>query len=255
MEVEKNDRLVSLNGEIQKANRLRYEVSIQFANCRQLRETLYGYVKKYRSYLSSCCSNITPVHIVIKENTFEPLSLFVPGEQELDRYEEYIESISNHASLMNCFYRCLIEVKRSFRECLATWELLSSYFETVGLGVYYKEGKDTSFLEEMEVTYTPAVSGFGGPTEQRFEKCIYHIMQVKKLSDELLYAPLLQKKPEENTKFDRIELLQILNRLLCERGKLEAVAILPVKEPTEKMNPSLFTKDELYDEFIYAWED
>lgn len=260
MEVNK-DIIAAINMEIQKANRLRYEVNMQFINCQQLREVVYGYIKKYRSYLCSCCPKITPVNIVKNENTFEPLSLLIPNEgtkwreQEVSKYEEYIEAIKSHEALVNCFYTCLIEVKRTYHEILAAWELISSYFESIGISVNYREGKNTAFLEEMQVQYTPGVCGRGGHTEQRFEKCIAHIMQCKMLSDELLYAPLLQKNPEENSKYDRIELLRILNRLLDERRKLEAETILPVEEPTEKINPALFTKDTLYDEFVCTWEE
>lgn len=252
----------TVNQEVQKVNRMRYEIETRLSECRRLRSEVYGYIKKFRSYFSSCYKDITPIPIV-KEHSFEPLELLLfdkdagCGESELFRKcEEYQEALRNHSALLNCFHTCLLEAERSYRELISAWELIASYFEAVGIGTLYKEGRSDQFLEKMEVKYTPEVCGYGGATEQRFQKNLQQMMTVKMILDELLYVPQLQKPVYENSKFDRIELLQILNRLLNERKKLEISTILSVKQPTVmKINTPFFTKDELYDEFVCAWEE
>ena len=257
------ERMESFNNEIFTVNRMLYDISEKMNDCRMLRERVYKYIKKFRARLT-CSPNISPVQMVKREDAFEPITLISYeefsglGETEFqNRLERWSGELENKRLLLNCFYNCVLEAENSYKEILAAWALMESYFESVGLERAYKEGQEKSVLEQLEVIYTPGVGGYGGVIEQHFDTLLCHMMEVKYCIDELIYAPLLQKpigQISELAKFERIELLKTLHKLLQKRREFEKRTLLPVKTEEKIAWPHpFFVKDDLYDEFV--WEE
>ncbi|MBP3578798.1 MAG: hypothetical protein J6K15_11875 [Lachnospiraceae bacterium] len=258
------EQMESLNNEIiYTVNRMLYDIAEKINECRILRERVYEYIKKFRSRLTSI-PNISPEQMVKREDTFEPITLISYeefsglDEKELrNRLDCWAEELENKRMLLNCFYNCVLEAESSYKEILAAWALMESYFESVGLERAYKDGKEKSALEQLEVIYSPGVGGYGGVVEQRFDTLLYYMMEVKYCIDELIYAPLLQKpigQISAEARFERSELLRILQKLFQKRKEFEKRALLPVKtEEKIAWSHALFVKDALYDEFV--WEE
>lgn len=257
------EQMESLNNEIFTMNRMLYDIAEKMNDCRMLRERVYEYIKKFRARLT-CSPKISPVQMVKRDDTFEPVTLISYeefselGETEFrNRLDRWSEELENKRLLLNCFYNCVQEAENSYKEILAAWALMESFFESIGLERAYKEGKEKSALEQLEFIYTPGVGGYGGAVEQRFDTMLCHILDVKYCVDELIYAPVLQRpigQLSEQAKFERIELLETLQRLLQKRKAVERSALLPVKtEEKIAWSHPLFVKDDLYDEFV--WEE
>ena len=257
------EQMEALNNEIYTVNRMLYDIEEKMNDCRMLRERVYEYIKKFRSSLTRT-PNISPEQMVKREDIFEPITLIsyeefsgLDAKELQNQLECWAEEMENKRMLMNCFYNCVLEAENSYKEILAAWALMESYFESVGLERAYKEGKEKRALEQLEVIYTPGVGGYGGVVEQRFDTLLCYMMEVKCCIDELIYAPLLQKPIGQisvQAKFERTELLRILQKLLQKRKEFEKCALLPVKtEEKIAWSHSLFMKDALYDEFV--WEE